>query len=166
MKKNFIDHAKEFWHNEDGFIALAAMAIGAAISAYGQVQEGAANKKLGEARAQQSKIEAARERTRQIRAARVARAQVVQAGSDQGVSDSSGVKAGAAGAMTQAFNNIQGINYQESGGKAISVGQQGIINARGVQSAGQGLAALGGTISNNKDELNDIFGVKKEDSIF
>ncbi len=144
-------------------IALAALAIaaaGAVTSTVGGIQQGKAQKSMERMKARQQAIEAARERTKQIRAARQQRAQILQAGANQGAGDSSSVQAGAAGAISQAFQNIGDINRQESAGKAMSAGRQDILNAQGVQTVGAGMTQLGGALFGNSEEIGDIFGIK------
>jgi len=150
---------------EYAFLAIASLAlsaIGTGTSILGGLKEGAAQKSAEKMRAGQLRIETARERTRQIRAGRAARAQVLQQGANTGASESSSVATGAAGAMSQAYSNIVGLNQQESAGIGQSAIRQDIIDARGIQTLGQGMTQLGGAIFNNQDELADIFGIKNQ----
>lgn len=144
------------------FIAMASLALSAAglgTSLFGAFQEGAAQKAAEKMKADSLKIEAARERTRQIRAGRAARAQIIQQGANTGSGASSSVATGAAGAMAQAYGNIVGINQQESSAIGQSALRQDILNAKGIQTLGQGIGAVGALIGENQDELASIFGV-------
>lgn len=142
-------------------VALALAIAGTGTATVGAIKAGDAKKKAERLAAANASIEASRERTKQIRQARIRRAEILQAGANAGVSESSSVKAGAAGAMGAAFTNIGEINSQESAAKGQSAMRQGIIDAEGISNLGSGITSLGGTIFAGADELNDIFGIKK-----
>lgn len=131
-----------------GIIAsLAIMAIGMAVSAYGQIKQGQMQKQAERVKASAMSVRAARERTQQVREARVRKAEILQAGANSGASDSSSVQSGAAGAFAKAYGNIEFINQEESSGKAMSIANQGIINAQGISALGQGIESIGGAMA-------------------
>lgn len=138
---------------------LATMAVGIAVGTAGKLQEGKARKSAEKVQAAGQRIQAQKERTRQIRESRKQRAAILQAGESQGVSGSSSVVSGAAGATSQAFQNIGIINDDEARGLAASNARQSIINAQGVQTLGEGITAFGAMGMNNKAEVQDIFGI-------
>lgn len=137
--------------------ALALTAIGTGVSVYGAMEQGAAQQKQERAQSRLQSIRAARERTSQIREARIRRAEIIQAGANQGASESSSVASGAGNVRQQSFSNIQYINQQEGMGIAISKARQEQINAQGISTLGQGIAAVGGTVFNNREEIGSIF---------
>jgi hypothetical protein len=139
-------------------ISLITTLAGTATAAVGQIQAGKAAKGAEKLAASQAQSEAARERTRQIRQARTRRAEILQAGANSGA-ESTSVTTGAAGAMAAGFQNIAEINSQEAGAIGMSRQRQKGINAQGISSLGQGIAAMGATAFNNADEVSDIFGI-------
>lgn len=139
------------------WFALAAVAIGTAVSAYGSIQQGNNQKKMARAQQQQQQLQVARERTQQVREARIKMAQIQSTAENQGAGSSSGAIGGAESVISQQNTNLTYINNQEALGNKISDAQQGIINAQGVQTVGAGIAKLGGTVFDNKDEIKSIF---------
>lgn len=128
-------------------IGLAIMAVGMAVSAYGQIKQGQMAKQAERVKAAAASVRAARERTQQVREARVRKAEILQAGANSGASESSSVQSGAAGAFAKAYGNIEFINQEESSGKALSIANQGIINAQGISAIGQGIESIGGAVT-------------------
>jgi len=139
------------------YLGLIVAAIGTAISAYGQVEAGHAAKDANAGRARQQEVQAAQERTKQIREGRIKRAQIQQVAANTGTADSSSAITGASGVTAQTFGNIQFINDQASIGKSISTAQQKEINAQGTAAVGQGIAQVGGSIFSNREELSSVF---------
>jgi len=127
-------------------IALLTTAIvGTTTATVGALKAGKAAKAGEQARARLEAIRSQRERTDQIRQARIRRAEIVQAGENAGVSESSSVQSGAAGVFGQAFSNISYINQQESAGKAMSNARQDGHDAQGLIALGQGMSDIAGT---------------------
>lgn len=141
-------------------ISLALAAVSLATTAYGQVSTMQAQKKAQTVKASAESIRAARERTQQVREARVRKAEILQSGANSGASESSSVQTGAAGATQRAYGNIEFINQEESAGKALSMANQGIINAEGITALGKGIGQIAGTFAANYKEVNDIFSGK------
>jgi 3-keto-L-gulonate-6-phosphate decarboxylase len=140
-----------------GWIGAATAAVGAGVSAIGQLKQGKARKDAESARAGLDQIKAHRERTQQIRAARIRAAEIAQTGENQGAGGSSSVAGGISSVQGQQFSNLQFIGAQESAGKAFSTAQQEMADAKGVQTLGTGISAIGGTIFKNRQEVSDIF---------
>lgn len=143
------------------WFALAAVAIGTAVSAYGAIEQGNNQKKMARAQQQQQQLQAARERTQQVREARIKMAQIQSTAESQGAGGSSGAIGGAESVVSQANTNLTYINNQEELGNKISDAQQGIINAQGIQAVGSGISKIGGTVFDNKDEIASIFKPKQ-----
>lgn len=140
------------------FIAGAALVVaGTGVQVAGSLMAQGAQKKATQAQAGMQQVQAARERYQQIRQARIARANIVQEGENQGAGGSSSVISGAAGVMNQAYGNIGYINDQAVTGKIVSRAKQDMINAQGIQTIGSGISSLGGSVFQNSKELNDIF---------
>ena len=142
-----------------GIETLAAIGLafaGTAASVYGQVQAGKAAKDAQIARARQEEIRAAQQRTQQIRQSRIKRAQIEQAAASSGA-ESSSATTGASGVTSAGFSNIQYINDQVSIGKSASAAEQRGIDAQGISNLGSGVAALGGSVFNQRAEIQDIF---------
>lgn len=140
-------------------LALALTAIGTGVSTAGALSANRTRKRAAEMQAQNQSMEAARERTKQVRYGRARRAEILQAGANAGVGDSSSVQAGASGAMAKAYQNIQTINFQEAEGKLNSSFQQDLIDAKGMQELGKGISDLGSVVGQNSKEIGSAFGV-------
>ena len=78
--------------------AAVTAGLGTAVQVYGALEQGKAQKDALRSRQKLDSIRAARERTEQIRQARIARGRVTAAGANAGVGGSSSVRAGGAGA--------------------------------------------------------------------
>ena len=141
-------------------IALATMVAGTVVGTVGSLKANKAAQGAAKLQAGQAKVEAQRERIKQIRASRAARAQIEQAGANSGAESSSAIT-GAGSATAQGFSNIQAINSQEAVGQAVGRQNQKMIDARGVATLGSGIASIGGTVFAGADEIGDIFGIKK-----
>lgn len=138
-------------------IALTAAVIGTATSAVGSVMQQQAAQKAAKANAKLQDIEAQRERVKQVRTSRIARANIEQAGANAGAADSSSVIGGAQDATNQGNQNISFINLEQSAGRQISNAQNQQAQAGGIVDIGSGLQQIGGTVFNNRKELTDIF---------
>ena len=145
------------------YVAVATAVVGVGMGAYGTIEGTKAAKEAQRAQSAMDSLTAARERTKQIRQARKERGKITAAGANQGVGGSSSVRAGGAGAFSQAFQNIGFINMQESGGKLVSAAQQRGINARGISDLGGSLVQASSVMSMFAE--SDLFkGSEEEDT--
>jgi hypothetical protein len=138
--------------------AIALTLVGTGVGVYGAMEQGAAAKQSERTQQRLQDRRAARERTQQIRQARIQRAQVFAKGANQGAGESSGVQGGAYAASSNAYSNIQYINAQQGYGQAMSRARQRGMDGQGISALGAGLQDLGSTVFTYKDELGDIFG--------
>lgn len=148
---------------------IGAAGIGTGVAVHGQSQQLKAAKRGEEAKARLEAIRTKRERTQQIREARIRRAEILQQGANAGVSESSSVQSGASGVYGQAFSNIQYLNQQESAGKAISSARQDEINAQGIQALGKGItdiAMIGMQANSVFTNTTPTTGTKKPGTVF
>lgn len=144
------------------WVGLAIAGAGLVTSVAGSIAGGEAQKKAQQAQSNMENLQAARERTQQIRDSNTQAARITQGAVNQGAGDSSSAVAGAANAGTQAMSNIQYIGYQQQTGLAISAAKQQEVNAQGISAIGNGLTQLGGSVFDNRKELygspDSIFG--------
>jgi len=140
------------------------MVAGLGVSAFGEVKSMEAQQKQLQARQSMANLQAQNERLDQVRQARIRQAQIIQAGATQGAGESSAVTGGAQAVTGQAESNIQGINQQSGLVNSIFDQQQNEINAKGIESLGSNIFALGGKLMDSdtqagiKKTYNDIFG--------
>lgn len=122
-------------------ITGAIMAISTAASIKQQRAQEKQQKKARDAAETQNRYQAMKEQRQQIRASRIARAQILARGQAQGAAESSGVIGGMSSATSQATSNIAATNTNLSFANQISEYNQKAANAAGraslFQTAGQ-----------------------------
>jgi len=138
-------------------IGLGLAAGGTVVSTIGALQNQAAMARAERANRRAQEIASARERTKQVREARITAARIAQSAIAQGVQESSGAKGGLFSLQSQRNANLSYINQQELISQALSKARQQQINSQGLVTLGEGTAKIGGTIFGNREEINDIF---------
>lgn len=143
-------------------ISIGLMVAGTLVSAGGQIMGQQAADKARKAQQRQADMEAQRKKLEQVRQARIARANIIQAGENQGAGGSSAVQGGAMGVTAQANQNIQYVGDQQNINNAISHAQTQEANAAGLSNLGAGIASFGGTVFNHSDYIkqkaSSVFG--------
>lgn len=144
-----------------GAVAVAALAITAASTAYSVDQQKKAGKAQQEgqdiASAQQKSVDLANRR-QQIREERIRRAQIEQAAANQGAGGSSG-EAGAISALgSQVGANIASINQGQLAASGISNAMSRAAGATQRAQVAQGVANLSGTIFQGAGGFGSVFG--------
>lgn len=139
-------------------ISIGLEVAGTATSIVGGVMGMNAQKEEVRARQRQQDLQAQQARLQQIRAARVQRANIVQGAASSGTGESSSAITGESGVVAKEEGNIQNIDDQQHIGQVIESAQMQQIQAKGIQSIGQGMTSVGGTIGDNKDAIQNIFG--------
>lgn len=138
-------------------ISLGVMAVGTIVSGVGAIKNANAQQAQLKAQGRMADVEAQQARLEQVRQSRIARAKIEQAGADQGVGESSSVTTGASGVVGQAESNINYINNQQDIDQAIFKAKSAQVSASGIESLGEGLQKLGGSVFANSDKIKDIF---------
>lgn len=143
-------------------IGASIAAIGTGVSVAGSIESGHAQKKAEQARSQMQAIQAARERTQQVREARIKTAAVQAVAENQGAGGTSAAIGGQMAIQGQLGQNVSFIDQQVQAGEAISRANQQNINAQGLETLGAGAAKIGGSIFSGREEISavkkDIFG--------
>lgn len=143
-------------------ISIGLMVAGTLVSAGGQFMAGQQAAKQRKMQQRQADMEAQRKKLDQVRQARIARANILQTGENQGAGGSSAVVGGAQGVTAQAESGIQYIGDQQNINNAIAHSQAVEANDAGIANLGAGLANVGGTIFNHSDYIKQkgksIFG--------
>lgn len=143
-----------------GAVALVALAVTAASTAYSVDQQKKAGKAQQEgqdiASAQQKSVDLANKR-QQLREERIRRAQIEQASANQGVGGSSG-EAGAVSALgAQVGANVASINQGQMAAEGISGAMSKAAGATQRAQVAQGVASLSGTVFSGAGGFNSIF---------
>ncbi len=143
-----------------GAVALVALAVTAASTAYSVDQQKKAGKAQQEgqdiASAQQKSVDLANKR-QQLREERIRRAQIEQASANQGVGGSSG-EAGAVSALgAQVGANVASINQGQMAAEGISGAMSRAAGATQRAQVAQGVASLSGTVFSGAGGFNSIF---------
>lgn len=144
-----------------GVVGAVLSVVGAGIGLFGQMSQASAQRDASRAQARLASLKAARERTQQIREARIKRAQVEQTAANAGAAASSGAISGAQTIESAAASNIAYINQEEGFQQAFDHFRRRELNAEGIAQLGSSVMGIGSTIFNNKDEIGDIFGKSK-----
>lgn len=142
-------------------VAIAALVVSAASTAYSISESRQAGKKQQEAQdistAQQKSVDLANRR-QQIREERIRRAQIEQAAANQGAGGSSG-EAGAISALgSQVGSNVASINQGQVAAAGISNAMSRAAGATQRAQVAQGVANLSGTIFQASGGFGSIFG--------
>lgn len=143
-------------------ISIGIMAAGTLMSIGGGIMGQQAQKKAMQAQQRQADLEAQNQKLQQIRQARIARANIIQAGENQGAGGSSSVTGGASGTLANAEQNIQYIGDQEHLSNVVASAKNQMADAEGIQKLGGSLQNIGGTVFNHSDYITSkaksIFG--------
>lgn len=133
----------------------AVLAIGVAVTAAGTAVQMSASKKAAkasqraaEAQRRQEQVAQQRERVKQVREARIKRAQIIQAGENQGAAGSSSVIGGQYSVAQQANQNIGYTLKQEGLGNEVYNQNTIIRKANKTEQLGQGISAMGSSAIN------------------
>lgn len=148
-------------------LAVAAAVAGTVVSVKGQEAAADAQAQSQKLQGRLNDIRAQRDKTQQIREARMKRAIIEQNAANSGAGDSSSALGGAGEVTSNLASNIAYINTQQDYGKAIS--KQGVLGARaqGQEALGEGIAKIGATVFANRQEIGDEYNsVFKSDSAF
>ena len=142
-------------------VAIAALVVSAASTAYSISENRQAGKKQQEAQdistAQQKSVDLANRR-QQIREERIRRAQIEQAAANQGAGGSSG-EAGAISALgAQVGSNIASINQGQVAAAGISNAMSAAAGHGQKAQVAQGVASLSGTIFQASGGFGSVFG--------
>jgi hypothetical protein len=130
-------------------IALALTAAGTAYGAYNQHEAAGASKKAENLREEQMKLDAERQRRKQIRDMLAARATALSNVSNN--AGSGGLDSSAFGGAQGQITNVFG-NNQNDLSQSVRIGQ-GIFQANAAQAEAQGQAAIGGAIASMGKDL-------------
>lgn len=143
-------------------ISIGLMVAGTLVSAGGQFMAGQAADKARKAQQRQADMEAQQKKLQQVRQARIARANIIQTGENQGAGGSSAVQGGAMGVTAQANQNIQYVGDQQNINNNIAHDESVAANWNGISNLGSGIASLGGTVFNHSDYIkqkaSSVFG--------
>lgn len=141
-------------------VAIAALVVSAASTAYSISENRQAGKKQQEAQdistAQQKSVDLANRR-QQIREERIRRAQIEQAAANQGAGGSSG-EAGAISALgSQVGSNIASISQGQLAATGISNAMSAAASSTQRAQVAQGVASLSGTVFSGAGGFDSIF---------
>jgi hypothetical protein len=147
--------------NDFGFTAFVVGSIIAAAGTAKSVQQqrraASSQRKAQEEQLKRQQAADARERARQVREARVARARAQQAIENQGAGGSS-IASGALGSIqTQLGSNLGFQANQQASVLTQSGFMQDAASARSSAATGQAIAGLGQTVMTNSDRIGSIF---------
>lgn len=140
-----------------GTTGLAISATGAGAQGYGTIMGAAAQGRMARLQGQATQLRAARDRINMVREARIKTAMITQSAANSGTTGSSASAGGTGSVTSQLGSNLSFQNQQLQIGQGMTNAYQSIASAEGVEAIGGGLIKTGGTIFQNRDQVNDIF---------
>lgn len=137
-----------------GPAAVALMAVGTAVSAYGQYGQYKAQRKADALRQRQVQLEATRLKREQLRKAQVARAQATASAYNQGAGESSALAGGLSQITGQAGRAVTAINQDAKLSEGLFNINTEYAKSGAVVSVGEGITSVGSMIAGNADTIN------------
>lgn len=139
-----------------GALGVAASIGGTVMGVVGQQQAAEAAKKAEAMRANQMKLESARQRREIARRATVARATALSNATNQGAAQGSGLQGGFGQIAGQAGNATLAVNQNERISESIFKFNRQQYDGNSMAAFGSGLASLGSTLFNNQDMFGRV----------
>jgi hypothetical protein len=136
---------------------LALQGIGLGTSFIGGRKAAKASKKARQQQQLDAQLQARRERRRVIRQARIARGQTLNVAAQTGASQSSSVAGGLSGLSSQEGAELGFVNASIDSSLRLSRLSQRQANAGQLIGIGQGIGALGQTITGNSQTISGFF---------